>query len=239
MNFYLMKHPEYKTDREDLMENPIEIIGEEYLPRVECQYCGEEWASSDRIFTSEIERKTINKYIKSHNISDCVTVEHWMSIKKEIKELVNEKVRITPGLYYGEVKAKLLRKTKNNFIHPFPGQIFIDKDVANLITENNLKGVNFQRVQFSNKGDDLPEYYEMNVNGKAWRKGYNFEKIVTCNVCEIFEFPNPKFLEIDENKWDGSDFFNIDLNPNIVVISEKAYCILQSKNFTNVKFELI
>jgi hypothetical protein len=76
--------------------------------------------------------------------------------------------------------------------------------------------------------------YELVVTGRPSRVGMDIERITVCLRCRRTLFPDPQRLVVDESRWDGSDFFNVDLNPNIVLVTERVCETLIRHRFTNV-----
>ena len=58
-----------------------------------------------------------------------------------------------------------------------------------------------------NKKCALPDLWEIDVKGKAWRIGMDLDKITDCKKCGRHLFPDPEWLKVDHNRWDGTDFF--------------------------------
>jgi hypothetical protein len=46
-------------------------------------------------------------------------------------------------------------------------------------------------------------------------------------------FPGPELLIVDESRWDGADFFHLDRNPNIVIVTERVCTVLTQEHFVN------
>jgi hypothetical protein len=80
-----------------------------------------------------------------------------------------------------------------------------------------------------------PRLWEIVVSGTAWRKGSDDQSITTCRDCRRAIFPNASQLDIDETRWDGSDFFHVDRNPNIVLVTERVRDLFESSRYSNVR----
>lgn len=102
----------------------------------------------------------------------------------------------------------------------------------------NLTGVRFMKVDLKIQKKGLSNQkpislWELIITGKAWRQGYHLEDEIVCKCCKRTNFPEPSNLKVDISRWDGSDFFNIDLNPNIIIVTERVYRVLEKHKFTN------
>ena len=99
-------------------------------------------------------------------------------------------------------------------------------------------GVEFIEVQTSwakgmRPNGAPPRLWELVVTGSAWRKGSDEQSITICGVCGRTVFPNPSQLDVDVTRWDGNDFFHVDRNPNIVLVTERVCDLLDKNRFSN------
>jgi hypothetical protein len=81
-------------------------------------------------------------------------------------------------------------------------------------------------------GTHTEELSELRVTGQAWRVGSTAENVVACPACERLTF-RAGALDVDPTAWDGSDFFNVDLNPNIVLVSGRVCELFRARSFSN------
>jgi hypothetical protein len=231
MNFYILSKPHYNTDREEMIANPFELTTEALLPSIDCDYCGI-WASSSRIRESFSDTQLRNfKKIKFLKVCE------WKSAKSEwAKTLGLSKETLQPGSNIGIPNVKILLNKIHNFMISFPGSIVVTKRVVESLISNNITGIKFIKLKKVNKLQvDLWELY---VYGKGWRKEVDEKSIVVCSVCGREKFPDVEMI-IDKSRWDGTDFFNIDNNPNMVIVTEKVVKLFKNENIKNVLFEKI
>jgi hypothetical protein len=81
--------------------------------------------------------------------------------------------------------------------------------------------------------NSTPELYELMVMGRAWSESVEIYEKSRCQICGR---PSDSFSDktkINASYWDGSDFFQIDENPNRVLVTEKVCEILAENRFTN------
>lgn len=69
--------------------------------------------------------------------------------------------------------------------------------------------------------------------GSAWHPGVNFQSVTVCPHCHRIKPPILDHYALDEDRWDGSDFMHVDLNPNKVIVTERVCDCLRAHNFTN------
>lgn len=234
MIFYELTHPDYLSDRAYTRHNPVQLLDNERVPSINCEDCGI-WSGSERI------RKKVNLTPKAMRIiaQKFVPASNWKEIINDLAfELGVSYDLLRPGAELGSPKGLVVSTVVNDFIHPFPGIIWIKRTVMDALQDAKVTGVDFSPVELYNKKikerkskpDDL---WELVVNGKAWRKGSCLEAIRECKKCTRKSFPDPEYLDVDETTWDGSDFLILDLNPNIVIVTEKVQRILGQVGFTN------
>ncbi len=243
MTLFELTHPDYSTDQEDFKYNPVEVINGTFLPGVFCDICGSQWASSDRIRVPSSTEEKIKNYLRENSFPRFVPISRWNDIKNDISNILNDfmnldYVDISPGAEIGVPRGEILKDKLEDFIHPFPGQIWVSGKVYCFLKEQDLTGFNLIKVESRwskklNKKSVPPELWEIDVKGKAWRIGMDLDKITDCRKCRRTVFPNPGWLKVDQSRWDGTDFFNVDLNPNIILVTKKVCSILKNQGFSN------
>lgn len=108
-----------------------------------------------------------------------------------------------------------------------------------MLQQLQVTGVEFVNVHLTSAGtgelcpEALPELWELYVTGKAWRVGMDAARITACRGCKRLTFPEPNYFTVDESRWDRTDFFNLDLNPNMVFVTERVAQALAASPFTN------
>lgn len=242
MRFFRFTHPDYATDREFAVANPGISELDKQLPGIICEHCGQRWGSSSRIRIGDELSRSIDAYLLSIEDPDVVTVQEWERISKDLSHITGlPEETLEPGVEYGAPVGVLKRADIADILHPFPGTIWITARVAEALGNAELIGADFVPVRLkpvkrvAATPGNLPELWEIIITGKAWRRGMDLERITVCKVCKRTEFPEPEQLEVDESRWDGSDFFHLDLNPNIVLVTERVLDVLNQGQFSNFR----
>jgi hypothetical protein len=236
MQFYEFTHPAYGTDRAQQMANPLQTVDEVWLPGLICSVCGETWAGSRRLYLPVIEPNLLRR------LGGLPLPEvEWRDLAQAVRKHVNlpEDFLLMPGDALGTPTIELLSTSISDFMHPFSGQIIARGSVINVLQRERLTGFNAiqvhaywsSRIQKQNPSLQTPELYELLVTGHVWREGVDKEAITVCKHCGRTIFPS--WRPITESRWDGSDFFNVDMNPNMVFVTEKTCQVLAENQITN------
>jgi hypothetical protein len=241
MKFYRFTHPEYVTDQMQSSENPIRMSTELYVPGIICPGCadvtGGGWASSDRVRVAVPRQSALWPYLTGKSLG----IPEWFSTAERIRtELaVPPWQPVTPGAQLGLPKGELTATRVPAVLHPFPGQVIVREEVIEAIEKAGLSGIDVVGVEvrwgnrIQGEGIDLPHLYELVVKGQGWRKGSDQASITVCAECQRTIFPNPDHLVVDEGRWDSSDFFHVDKNPNIVLVTERVCRMFTEQGFGN------
>lgn len=241
MKFYRFTHPEYATDQKQSSENPIRMSVEFYVPGIICPSCAEVtgggWASSDRVRVAVLQQSTLLPYLTGKSLG----LAEWFSMAERIRtELaVPPWQPVAPGAQLGRPRGELTATRVPDVLHPFPGQVIVGEEVVEAIEKAGLSGVHVVGVELrwgkraKHEGVGLPHLYELVVKGHGWRTGSDLVSITACAECRRTIFPNPDHLEVDENRWDGSDFFYVDKNSNIVLVTERVCRVFAEQAFGN------
>lgn len=237
MKFYKFTHPEYGSDYESSDNNPIRMIEDIWIPGIICPACGRTWAGSRRLYLP-IEDETLWRKLSS----EPLPLSEWNDLVHKIRTQLKlpEDYVLKPGDVLGPPIAEILDRNIPDFLHPFPGQIIVQSKVIEALQRAELSG--FRAIQVRTQWSEQekpPELYELLVTGAAWRIDSKEEQIIVCRSCHRTKFPNSDMLSVDQNRWDGSDFFHVDGNPNIVLITERACEILTRNKFTNYSCLLV
>lgn len=235
MKFYELTAPDYLTDYEDMKNNPIRILPNFSVPAILCDVCGQ-WGSSSRIrkeiVLSDVAKTIINKR--------AIDISEW---KKEISILATEisipYEILTPSAEIGMPKGETKKYILNDFIHVLPGVIWVKSKVADEMKKKGFTGLEFVKANINFKNKEYHtidnELLEVIVTGKAWRIGSDIAKITACNKCGRKIFPNPCSILVDEKRWDNTDFFTVDCNPNRIFVTQRVYEFLCKSDFKNYK----
>ncbi|MEW6183576.1 MAG: double-CXXCG motif protein [Bacillota bacterium] len=240
MQFYELTHPEYLSDTDFKKANPVEIDDKNYLPGITCEECNEQWASSNRLRVDKRIGDAIADYLKKHKVPEFLSTRDWYSLVSELSTITGlPKEQFDPGAAFG-VPEGIIKSNEvpMSLLHPFPGQIWVTFEVTSVLNEEHLTGVEFQQVKLKRRKKNfqsqiLPQLWELIITGKAWRENINLQRITVCPCCRRTVFPDGKNLRVDQSRWDGRDFFNLDLNPNIVVVTERVCTIFHEHAFSN------
>lgn len=241
MNFYELTYPQYASDQAERKNNPVKLIPNISIPAIVCDDCGL-WSSSKRI------RRNVELTSKSKEIlnNKNIHADDWNSSMRVLSEELKIDIEsLKPGAELGMPRGIIANVEMPHFVHPFTGVIWITDSVKDVLTENMATGVEFCEVDIElKKGkvkseQTLPRLWEIVVLGKAWRKGFNYENSIACKKCGRTKFLDPDFLKIDESTWDQSDFFLVDLNPNIIVVTERICELFKKNNFNNYQCKKI
>jgi hypothetical protein len=134
-------------------------------------------------------------------------------------------------------------KNVGNFIWTtLLGELLIDDKIANLFEKNNISGYTLKPVTID-KNDKNYKLWEFVVTGWAGvaseKSGIKLKS--SCDYCgdiTYTSFKNPKYL-IDENRWDGSDFFMVWPLPRYKFISSKVARIIKEENLKGSIISLV
>ena len=169
--------------------------------------------------------------------------------------------RVEPGADLGPPTGTLLGRIMEDVIIPFPGQLLLQERARQVLSSASLTGFELWREQLvaaapgesrSCASDDahdsaeppidldreaaITELWEVFVTGRAWRPGRSEESPRLCNLCGRRGFPDPKNLTVDAARWDGSDFLNLDMNPNIVIVTRRVRDLFEANKISNCVF---
>lgn len=245
--FYRLSKPDFYSEREDKKQNPVTMYRYFSLPGVYCDACNNYWASSDKLRadegTAEKARQCmaqIDKYLmkdeRSWHIDDFYRAVHEVSNITGISETV-----LSPGLVMGLPIAEVSREITEDVVHPFSGVFWVNSRTKQAFETAGISGIHFVRVhaQWTRKPhlvtDSELELWEIVVTGHAWRPGSTIESLTDCTKCGRMDFPNPKRLVPDPARWDRTDVFHVDRNPNIVLVTQKVVDVLEQHKISNLK----
>jgi len=227
MSFFKLTHPPYKTDQEFNRRNPVIETSYGHIPGIVCPVCGV-WLSSDRLrvsWSARVEKVARTNYQAPDEWSRSRTT--WARLLRVEPEVV------TPGATLGPPSGRCTAAIEEEVVHPFPGLVWITRRVRNVFTRAKLTGLSFAKVQLQPKRWQR-DVWELVVRGRAWRKGSTAKTLRACNVCGRMKFPSPTKLDVDVRRWDRSDFFHVDHNPNIVLVTERVASVIEEHGFTNL-----
>jgi hypothetical protein len=236
MIFSKLTHPYYVTDQAESAANPIQPVRAIWLPGIICDECGSTWAGSRRLYLP-IADTTLWRRLRGAPLPK----DEWEELADTVHTTVGlpYDFDLKPGDVLGSPVAELLSSDIPDFLHPFPGQLIVRASVVDVLRDAELTGFQPVRVEarwgnrVSPHPAEAPVLYELVVTGSAWRVGSDRYYITACKHCGRAVFPNPDWLIVDEDRWDKSDFFHVDDNPNIVLVTERVCAVLAQYRFTN------
>ena len=79
----------------------------------------------------------------------------------------------------------------------------------------------------------LPELFEILPTGNAWRFGADAKENPICQLCDRRQFLKLSRWNIDPQRWDGSDFFNLEMNPNMIFVTQRVKDLFDGQNLSN------
>jgi hypothetical protein len=229
---YTISGLEAETDEEDDVLNPVMEVVRYRVPGVRCDVCGT-WASSQRLRDVKIP--------EGYGFGEIrfLSPTEWRGALADWSHALGvSEDRLAPGARLGPPRGQRTGVVKEDVVHPFPGSIWVQRRVRDAIEAAKLVGVRFERVIL----DDKPEeslLFELVPLGKASRPA-ELPQPTRCELCGRVSFTSallpPWRLTVDPNSWDGSDFFLLDGNPNVVCASERARRLFETEGFSNVRF---
>jgi hypothetical protein len=114
--------------------------------------------------------------------------------------------------------------------------------IANLFCDAGFTGYRLEPVIVKNiKGasiDDLPKLWEMVITGKGGdiRDINSIEVKTNCEYCGHTHYTDlGNGLLIDENQWDGSDFFTVWPLPKYIIVTNRVKDFIINNQINNVK----
>ncbi len=225
MRFHKLTHAEYRDDREDEARTPVTVVASHHIPSISCEECGT-WTSCVRLRVPMPSRADDFLGVRFLSVSE------WNRCRDKWARLLNVSAEeLAPGAELGPPSATCTSRICEDAVHPFPGQIWVASRVKDAVIGAGLTGVSFVRVELR-AGCGEAEMWEMVVHGRSWRRGSTADSLRLCNICGREGFPSPEYLLVDEQRWDGSDVLNLDHNPNIIIVTERAAKVL--RGFSNL-----
>jgi hypothetical protein len=235
-HFFELTHPPYETDQEQ--HNSVWVsdafVG---LPPVICPQCGGPWASSKKL------RRPIPPDLAAAlglfpGVRTGISWDDFCRRRigwARLLEMAAEDV--TPGMDLGPPLGNVQGPVRDDVIHPMPGYVWVQDRVKDSIETVGLLGVQFAEVVLDQEGH--PRLWEMSTTGHALRIGTTPADLIACRHCGRKKFPNPKVLNVDVDRWDGTDFFHLDSNGNMLFVTERVRDLFLHERFSNCAFHPI
>ncbi len=239
MRFYRLARPKYGSYQEQAQANPLRPIQDMYLPGVICDLCGKTWAGNRRTYLP-VGDPELREQLRGRPIP----WRNWVMLAEAVRRDVGlaEDAELRPGDVLGTPIAELRTGALSDFSHPFPGHIVVNRRVAEALVDAGMTGfhtvpVDIRAEPGAHVPQELPALYELIVHGTAWREGVDLDRITDCLHCHRHIFPPPHDAAVDVSRWDGSDFFHVDLNSNIVLVTPRVCELFAERGFGNYACE--
>lgn len=232
--FYELTHPAYETDYRYEDENPVRLVGEYWIPAINCEECLT-WACTNERIWNVSESSRESDFLRPSPLERRV----WMTMVSGWSRILGvEARRIRPGTYLGPPVVELSGVKFGDIVHPYVGPKLVRNSVREYLVANKFSGVRFHSVQILwGKGDEGDafdnELWAMEITGKKWRAGENEDSVVVCDLCKRTKFLQDVPMRIDESRSDDSEFFILDDNPNMLFVSESCGQKLLGLGLTN------
>lgn len=168
-----------------------------------------------------------------------------MSEWKEMSESVHAAnptlagIDLQPGDLLGRPTALIMGWPLRDIMHSFPGQLVVSECVLAALRNAQCSG--YEPIRMDVRWDGCmklstappPTLYLLAIVGVAWRKDIEEDDLLACDTCHRMTYPHPDWREIDEARWDGSDFFNVDHNHGKVFVTERVCSTLAEHGYSN------
>jgi hypothetical protein len=245
--FFRLTHPPYEDDFQNEKLNPVWIESPYNIPGIVCPVCGP-MGFSARLRIPLPSQDVLDEFRDMRHLP----LNQWLAERSRWAEMLNLCAdQLTPGASLGPPCGLLKGMPTSDVIHP-SGELWVRTHVMNKLKEISCTGVEYAKASFVYRPGDieafcegvvvdyeqvdeasLPEYWEVTVTGTAWREGQSEETVRVCHLCGRTEFPSPHRLRVDESRWDGSDFFNVDRNTRIVFVTDRVCKALEKLGASN------
>ncbi len=226
MRFFKLEAPYYPTVRHADRRNPVQQAVHSRIPGVDCPVCGR-WSSSDRL-------RLVQPRAEFGEVR-FLSLAEWRAQRPEwAHRLGVSEEALTPGAELGPPHAIRISEVVEDVVHGVPGDIWVGSRGAEAFRHAQLRGCELIPVEF-----DTPERESLCALvplGSAWRVGTRERDTVQCDECGRRGFPRPEYFEIDVTRWDGSDLFIVDRNPNILFASQRMRDIAVELGLSNLEF---
>jgi hypothetical protein len=238
MQFFRLTHAEYETDWESARRNPVgEYSMGLYVPTIVCEVCGR-WGSSinDRLRIQVPEAPEVLELLRGFGFFP--RTEWPQIIEKLATSLAVPPSALSPGMEIGPPSGSIKRTDFGDFVH-LVGIQWVKPIVVDVLRQHGATGVKFVKVnavwdkKVKDQPAEPPDLWELYVTGQACRADVNREGMRLCELCGREGFPEAEWIKVDDASWDGSDFFNVDKNPVLTIVTERVRDILAQHEFTN------
>jgi hypothetical protein len=240
--FYYMTAPWHGSDMGYSRNNPVVQIDPIAVPGIICKYCGSQWSGSGRHYLP-IKDRNVLRPISSWP----VPTDRWLAVVAIFREQTGmpDGFQFRPGDQVGTPIYELRTDRIHDFVRPFPGTFLVRRRVLEALERIGATGYTPIQVDtrwkkdFAKKHPGLspPELFVLKVTGRANRVGSPSNPEPECRGCGYVPSSDWSTVEIDLDRWDGSDLFNPDMNANMVFVTERVKDAVEGLGFSNVEFK--
>jgi uncharacterized protein CXXCG len=233
MKFFRLKDPGYASDTALARANPVVLEPQALLPSIDCDCC-DLWSTIESIRLS-FDALTLDRFRDIRILER----DRWMEERPGwARSLGVAEEQLRPGIKLGLPRGRLTGPLMEEVVHPFPGYIWVGERAHELLMKSGLTGMELLPAELVSPSEyGAPLLWEIGVRGVGWRVGTSEEDLVECNACGKRQFPNPKTLTVDAERWDGSDFFRLDRNHGMTFVTERVRDFFQTHHLGNVLFQ--
>lgn len=235
MVFFRLDHPVYQTDQEAACANPVR--DDSYalqVPCIECGACGAYSNSSVLRIPPPTDAETVEMLA-----GKILPADEWeWAVTKLARRLGVSPSRLSAGTDIGPPKGLILKADLPDFVHPLPGRMWVKRAVVDALKGIRATGIEYNAVELDwaqevSSARPVPELWELTVTGVAWRTGRTTESNAKCPVCLRQHYARPWYWSIDESRWDGSDFANVDGARTVVAVTGHICNLFAQHRFSN------
>jgi hypothetical protein len=200
---------------------------------VTCDACGK-WGGSNKLHVS-VPAELAAELGTFPGPNYAIPLEEWKRRSLRWAQLLGVPVeKLEPSMDIGPPYGAVQGKIQDDVIHAMPGYIWVQDRVKDAVVAAGFTGVRPVEVKLDKEG--MPRLWELYIEGKAFRVGSTLESLLECALCGRTKFPNPKHLTVDVDRWDGSDFFNLDGNDGMAFVTERVRDLFVREAFSNCEF---
>lgn len=223
MKFFELTYPDYSTDAMASKANPIEVSFRYGIPSVICPVCGT-WGGSGALFPKVEENR-----LADFKEIQFLELEEWTAQRKSWADklgLRESDIRPATNLGLPDVIARREIRDREVWFE-YNAPIYMGQSLAESLESSGLSGFELQRIDGQIKAGKRGKrpavrkpytLWRVLILGRAWSKGMDDEAIKVCKLCGRSKpHKGPWVVE----RWDGSDTFCLDRNPNRMFGTER------------------
>ena len=142
-----------------------------------------------------------------------------------------------------ELQVILPSPRLGDFVWTWYSECLITDRVLNLFKQAGFTGyeirpVTIEKIKSVRKGTKvmIPTLWELVVVGKGGDAHHDsgIRLIYTCEACQMIRYSSyQNGIIVDEDQWDGTDFFTVNGYPKLCLVSERVKDLIITHNLTN------